>query len=206
MHIPLFDIDFEDRARRSEKLISFLVNVVTFDIVPPDTFIVPVLDPPEYEEEYIEEHSFAVGAGYEYLHTINSLNITFVFLVAIIALSIIIWLVNLKRRKHRLLLTVIYKITDALYWNVYIRYVIEGALEICVSAFVNSQFWLVYEVNPFKEQGSLRFKILNTLTTVFLLFIVLISPFFFLCFFIRNKKKWCFKEDLNIITSVAPND
>ena len=70
----------------------------------------------------------------------------------------------------------------------------EGALEICISAFVNTQYWIVYDINPFEEAGSLRFRILNTVTTVVLLFIVLVSPVFFAYFFIKNRSKWCFRD------------
>ena len=93
----MFDIDFEERAPSSHVLIDNLINVVTFDIIPADDFTVPILGPPEYDQEYIAKHSFAYGAGYEFLHTINSLNFTFLFLVSIIALSVMIKLVSLKK-------------------------------------------------------------------------------------------------------------
>ena len=71
----------------------------------------------------------------------------------------------------------------------------EGALEICISAFVNTQYWIAYGINPFEEAGSLRFKILNTVTTIVLLCAVLVSPVFFAYFFIKYRSKWCFKDE-----------
>ena len=84
-----------------------------------------------------------------------------------------------------------------MYWNSYFRFIVEGTLEIFISAGINIRYLMLSGANPFDStQGGWQFRIMNTLSVVGLTLIIVISPFFVVYFYIKNKHKWMIsKED-----------
>ena len=84
----------------------------------------------------------------------------------------------------------------SLYWNSYIRFIIEGTLEIFISTIINIRYLYESGTNPFDDsQGGMQFKIINTCTLIVLFIIISVSPIAIGLFYFFNKEKWCFDEE-----------
>ena len=114
--------------------------MVTFEIFDPEIVFGPILSPPQYSDEYIEEHKQfdnSTSAGYEKIHTVSNLGFTFMILVMILIVSASLCIMAPLKRTNVWVQTRFHKVQEALYWNTYLRYLIEGALEICISTTIN---------------------------------------------------------------------
>ena len=91
------------------------------------------------------------------------------------------------------------------YWNGYLRFLIEGCLEIFIGIFLN---WLSKrELNEgFLTEWNDRFQITNNVFVIVFAIVFLTLPFFMVSFYLRNFEKWededfeekygCFYEDI----------
>ena len=133
MHLPLFNIDVPANA---SMLIENLLNIATFDIIESETAFGWLINFPEEDENSI------IGnyndSGYESAHTINLLGTSFIFIFsvcAVMVLLLITWPIKKLfgrfarfKKRHD-------SFTEAIYWNIWIRYMMEDSLGLLITVF-----------------------------------------------------------------------
>ena len=155
--MPLFRVEFS-RAPFSYTLIKQLITIVTFDVIDPDIIFGKTLYPPEDDEKYLNKNKNFVNTGYDKLYTVSNMGITFVILLSMIMISVILCLTKKLKSLPRGVETRRQNMIKSLYWNSYIRFLIEGTLEIFISAVINIRYLYESGVNPFDStQGGLQF-------------------------------------------------
>ena len=110
-----------------------------------------------YISEIFKNKNF-VDTGYDKLYTVSNMGITFVILLSMIMISLILCLTKKLKSLPRSIETRRQNMMKSLYWNSYIRFLIEGTLEIFISALINIRYLYESRVNPFDStQGGLQF-------------------------------------------------
>ena len=94
--------------------------------------------------------------GYDQAYLVSNLGITFLILLIMLLISLFLCLTKKVKKLPRKLLTKRENLMKSLYWNSYIRFVIEGTLEIYISASINIKYlfdnWIIpgnMKYNPF---------------------------------------------------------
>ena len=134
--------------------------IVTFDVIDPDLILGNTLMPPdqdENQEKYLSnpEHMRYVNTGYDQVYTVSNMGITFVILFSMLMISLCLFLTKKVTRLPSKLETKRQNMLKSLYWNSYIRFLIEGTLEIFISTLINFSYLLESKVNPFDNtQGG----------------------------------------------------
>lgn len=133
VNLPLFDITFPSL---SQQMVEDLITIATFDVMPSDDVFQATLDPPEQEQD---NEKFA-EIGYESSWMI--INLGTMFLSFVIMLFIPVLLLLVKPCKHKSLwLNKKYTNTlNALHGNMFIRFLIEGSLDIAICIVLNFIF------------------------------------------------------------------
>lgn len=96
-----------------------------------------------------------VNTGYDQVYTVSNMGITFVILFSMLMISLCLFLTKKVTRLPSKLETKRQNMLKSLYWNSYIRFLIEGTLEIFISTLINFSYLLESKVNPFDStQGG----------------------------------------------------
>ena len=169
---------------------------MTFDVIDPDLILGNTLSPPENDELYLNQHSNFVNTGYDQLYTVSNMGITFVILFVMVLISLCLFVTKKLRSLPPKIEAKRQNMLKSLYWNSYIRFIIEGTLEIFISTIINIRYLYESGTNPFDDsQGGMQFKIINTCTLIVLFIIISVSPIAIGLFYFLNKEKWCFDEE-----------
>ena len=131
--------------------------------------------------------------GYDSLYATVNLGMTFVILVGIIMLCIFLKCTNSCKEMHPKFNTRHDETVKKLYWNTYLRFIIEGSLEIIISTSINIEYWHKMGIRPISD-GTYHFMIINTCAVILLTMTVIATPFFILGFYLPRKDMWCFTE------------
>ena len=196
VHLPLLNVEFS-RVMISYKCVQQLLQIVTFDIYPPLELLSP-LSLPEHNEDYSSVYVTPrfEETGYDQLYLVSNLGITFLILLGMLLLSLLLCLTKRIKKLPQKLLTKRENLLKSMYWNSYIRFIVEGTLEIFISAGINFKYLFDSGVNPFDpSQGGWQFRIVNTACLIVLSLVIMVSPVFVAWFYIRNKDKWLVSEE-----------
>ena len=135
--MPLFNVEFPYFTQR---LIQNLVQIATFDVIDPALFFEPIDMLPESEEIHVRTNFDSTG--YNSLYSTVNLGMTFIFMSGMIILSVILVCLKPFKRMNPKLNAKHANMTKSLYWNTYIRFIIEGSLEMFISCSINLEFVL----------------------------------------------------------------
>ena len=114
--------------------IEFVINIATFDLIPPEV-ILWIFSFPEDTEAFSEGFD---STGYGSMYPVENLG-TCWMLVQIYCLLTLIWLILRqisKSCKSPRLIRVRDKISRFLFWGAALRFLFQGYLELCLSIFI----------------------------------------------------------------------
>jgi len=172
-HIMLIQIVF---AANISMVISFIVEIATFDVLDTDDIYEDTFNMTIDEEPYTE--SFG-DLGYETNNIILNMGTVFIIFVINVAAFMTIGLLSLLKRcccKARFERWYT-KLHDAFIWNGVIRFVMEGYLEFAIICFLN---FLHMYTNTFGD-------IISTVLSGFFTFLLTIFPIAIMAIIIKNR-------------------
>ena len=129
VYMPLFQIEFPEV---SLNIVEGLITIVTFEVLPwVDPFLQATLNPPESEQRDLKFK----GVGYETDYLITNLGtMWFTLVIILLCLPGFVFLTKRCARKSPKLAKTRTSIMNTLHGNVFIRYLLEGCLDISICA------------------------------------------------------------------------
>lgn len=134
VHLPLFQVGF-DNYFYSNEVLKKIIEIANFEVLPVGDLIELVLPAPESEdEEYLES---AENIGYEAHSTVGNLGALFAILIMTLTLPPTMAIAMRFCKRHSARINSKYEsLTNALYGNMFIRYLLEACLEISICVFL----------------------------------------------------------------------
>ena len=149
VHLPLLDVEFA-RAAFSYNCTQYLLTIVTFDVVDPLTLLGPLSLP---ENDDISNSRYVIPrfeeTGYDQLYIVSNMGITFLILLMMLTISMLLCLTKRTEKLPQKLLKKRDSMIKSIYWNSYFRFIVEGTLEIFISAGINIRYLMLSGANPF---------------------------------------------------------
>jgi len=169
----------------SSIMVGSLINIATFDVMPSDEAFDATLNAPIEEDEQMNAKFEEIGMGANYM----ILNLGTMFIVFVIMLTIPACLICTKPcrrcwpwldKKHKATAT-------SLHGNAWIRFIMEGSLDIALCGAINYIF-----IND--RQGGLQwdniFQVVNNVSLILMGVSISVFPIWALWFYCRNFNKW----------------
>lgn len=183
-NLPLFKVEFPDLAGM---MVGQMLTIATFDIMPSDKVLENTLAPPEDELDP-DKYSNLVEAGFESDNMI--VNLGTMFLVFAFMLTVPCCLICIRPcRRMSSWLDKNYKSTaTSMYGNVWIRYAMEGCIDIAICAVLNLKIRMLDSEDGLRWDTT--FYCLNNAALFVLLFAVAAFPIWALWFYCKNFDKW----------------
>ena len=129
MHLPLFFTTFPANANF---FIAFLIDVATFDMLPPDVipFFFDFPDKPSYNLAF-------QTTKYDTMYAIGNLGTCFM-MINVYLMQLVFWLLcSMCKDSSKFANKCYHKYTKVLFWGTPIRILFEGYLEMCLSVFIS---------------------------------------------------------------------
>lgn len=146
---------------------------------------------PEPKEEYHDEHLYEISYGSTY--TISNLGTLYLIFLLFCFEAIMLFLLKpVAVIKPNPLLKWHTSFSKALYWNSFLRLILEASLDLAIASFNN-----VNIVNREYNDGimewykpDLPFFWVNGITTIGAVIVLIIGPWFLLIYYLCKFKKW----------------
>ena len=163
-------------------MVNALISIATFDVMPSGDIFDATIEPPEDEQE---DSKF--GELFDYNYMILNLGTMFLVLVVMLTLPLCLICTGPCRscwpwldRKHRATKT-------NLHGNVWIRFIMEGGLDIFLCAALN-YIYLMHSAGGLQWENT--FDIVNNVALIALAFVTLLFPGWAMWFYCKNFEKW----------------
>ena len=179
INLPLFNVAFPEL---SQSMVENMIAIATFDVMPSDEVFLATLDAPESEQE--DQKFQDVGYGSNFM----ILNLGTMFLTLVIMLTVpCCILVTLPCKSSSKCLTNKHKgCTDALRGNFFIRFLLEGCLDISICATLN----ILKGVEDDGLDWSDKFFIVNNVSLIVLSLAIVAFPVWVLIFYCTRFDQW----------------
>ena len=130
-NLPVFEqINF---PTYSKAVSESIIEISSFEVIPLGLIIDETFEVPENDGEEIYENSAAALIGLESYYMIYNLGSLFViFIWLVLGAPLVYFLLKPCRNKSKAVGTRVASLEDSLHGNLMIRYLVEGALDICV--------------------------------------------------------------------------
>ena len=181
LDLPLFKVQFPEL---SFGIVEALLEIAGFEVLPMGDWMSEyALESPELELDDTvgsKDEKF-VAIGYESNLMITNLGSMFVTLVFILLIPIWLFLLRPCKNKYQWLHTKHTSLTNSIYGNLYIRYLLEGCLDIAIS--------LTLQVTHMGSNGlewDTTFNVINNITTIVLGVATISFPVFIIVFYCRK--------------------
>ena len=161
-------------------LFSIIITVATFDLFPMDG-ILEIIDDilGAIDDEYLMLDNFK-EFEYESTNPINNLKIVFIFLVALIFMRPFYKLIELAFKCSERVTSSLEKFKNTqLYWNVYLRFILETFLELSITSLLR--------IKVFRMEN--KTEVFLTLIAIFILLTLVICMFGSISFLRHNFEK-----------------
>ena len=185
INLPLFDITFPSLSIKS---LQGLIEIANFDILPSNDIFSFTLDfsMDEFEKENEQSDEKFENVGYESTSIIMNMGSLFISFVIFLTLPALLLCLRPCRSKSRLIKDKSEKISTALKGNLFIRFFLEGCLNIAISSVLN--------IEHANENGGLEWdssvNAINSVSLIFFTSVILLLPVFLLIFYCLKFKKW----------------
>ena len=140
----------------------------------------------EFEKENEQSDEKFENVGYESTSIIMNMGSLFISFVIFLTLPALLLCLRPCRSKSRLIKDKSEKISTALKGNLFIRFFLEGCLNIAISSVLN--------IEHANENGGLKWdssvNAINSVSLIFFTSVILLLPVFFLIFYCLKFKKW----------------
>ena len=184
-NLPIFEqVEFPTFSKATS---DGIIEISSFEVIPLGDLLSEALDIPDDDGEEIHDTDAAALIGYESYYMISNLGSLFViFLWLCLGIPLIFVLLRPFRTKSRYIGNKVSSLSDSLRGNLMIRFIIEGALDICIC--IAFQF-------EFKERNNglnfdTAFMGINTVMTIlFTTVLALFIPFLFI-FYLKRFETW----------------
>ena len=183
VHFPMFDIEFPMFA---QAIVSQLITIASFDVLPTDDLFLAMGAPEEDEPEEGDLNYKAYNIGYESNILIVNLGTLFITLIVMLSCPICIFCTRPYKQKSRWLNRKHESIGPSLRGNMWIRFVMEAFLDISISGTINVFGLLASGEIPFDT----TFNIINSVMLIVLYPICFIFPFAIVVFYLCHFAKW----------------
>ena len=178
VNLPLFDMVFPSF---SQEAVTSLITITTFEVMPTDE-IFATIDAPEEEQE---NPNFA-SVGYEAISMILNLGTMFLSLLVMMLIPILLLVTKPCKKKSRWLTKRHTGLTKSLHGNMFIRYLLEGCLDIAICSVLD----VVHQLESENGLEWSTFQVINNLTIVILGIAVMIFPAWVFIFYCKNFTRW----------------
>jgi len=179
--LPLFKVNFPEL---STLMVTSLITIATFDILPADDIYAATLETPDddgQEDEQFDE----IGFGSNYM--ILNLGTMFISLVIILATPVCIFMTKPCGKCSNTLKKSQESTMKSMKGNVFIRYLIEGFLDISICASLN----YIYETESARGfRFDTTFHTVNNIAFFVLTIAIVVLPFWSIIFYCKHFEKW----------------
>lgn len=179
VHLPLFDVSFPPL---SQSMVENLITIATFDVMPSDDVLGATLDPPEQEQQNEKFQQI----GFESSWMIVNLGTMFLTFVIMLFIPVLLLLIKPCRAKSHWLDKKYSSMMQALHGNMFIRYLMEGSLDISICIVLN----FIQDSDSGGLQWTSAFHIVNNLAQIVFALAIMIFPAFVLFFYCKNFANW----------------
>jgi len=179
VNLPLFKINFPDL---SHEMVYSLITIATFDVLPTDDLFAATLAPPESEQT--DQKFIDVGYGSNLM--IVNLGTMFLTLVIMLTIPCCLLMTRPCKNKSQWLTKKHTSLIAALHGNMFIRYLLEGSLDIAICCTLN----LYKDLSDGGFQWDSTFNIVNNVAQFVLGGGVMVFPIFVVVFYCINFARW----------------
>ena len=177
VNMPLFEVAFPDL---SKAVIDQLIIIATFDLLPAADLMIKVSGE---EPAELEDDNRFVEVGYDFEEFIMNLGTLFITFLVILMIPCCLLCVKPFKHKSRWLNKKYKGLSDSIHGNLFIRYILEGCLDISICAMLN-----------FVSKDGLKWEsgmhLVNNIFLIFLSVIVIAFPIWVFWFYCKRFAKW----------------